>query len=100
MHSLQLGVYTVINAEGLLMLCKLLPCELPEALKATFRRFKAWCSLNKITCSQRQWTLADMHLTGEVQNFPWLKAKAFNGRVILAWLAAPWPDPTVKTPLK
>ena len=92
MHSLQLGLYGVINAEGLLMLCKLLPCELPQALKDTYRRFKAWCSASRIQCSQRQWTLTDLHMTG-VQNYPWLKAKAYNARVILGWLSAPWPKP-------
>ena len=86
MHTLQLGLFTVCNAEGILMLCRLLPCELPEALKETFKRFKRWCSSCKVTCSQRQWTVGSLHLTSMegAEGYPWLKAK-------LLTLGLSWP---------
>ena len=89
MHSLNLGVYLVCIAEGILALARASPLGLKEALKETFRSFQAFLRRNKIPCSQRAWSERSLHLTGEVANYPFLKAKAYNSRVILAWLAAP-----------
>ena len=89
MHSLNLGLYLVAVAEGILAFARSATVPLREALKDTFRQFQAFLRRNKIPCSQRAWTERSLHLTGDVQNYPWLKCKAYNCRVILAWLAAP-----------
>lgn len=87
MHSLNLGLYLVCAAEGILGLARASSSELDNALKETFRSFQAFLRRNRIPCSQRAWSKRSLHLTGEVADFPWLKAKAYNARVILAWLA-------------
>lgn len=89
MHSLNLGVFLIVTAEGILALARASPLPLNAALKDTYRSFQAFIRRNKIPCSQKAWTQRSLHLTGEVENYPWLKAKAYNSRVILAWLAVP-----------
>ena len=101
MHTLNLGIYPVALAEGLLVLTecwitKSLDAErnaedaLDQGLKEMFVRFKMWTRANRITCSMRQWKRATLHIK-ECDNtvFPWMLVKAFNARVVLAWLSVP-----------
>lgn len=91
MHSLNLGIYLIIIAEGILMLARHRPhIPLEESIRVDYSRFRNWCSQTGVSCSQRCWTPKVLHLTGQAENYPWLKAKAYNARVILAWLAAPF----------
>lgn len=88
MHSLNLGLYLIIIAEGILMLARNRPnLELAQSMKIDFMTFRSWCSENRVSCSQRCWTPKALHMTGKQENYPWLKAKAYNARVILGWLA-------------
>lgn len=89
MHACNLGIFLVVIAEGILLLARNLyhQLSLEESLQVTYLKFKSWLSTKGISCSQRRWTLRSLHMTGEVPNYPWLKAKAFNARVILGWLA-------------
>lgn len=97
MHSHGLGIYTVVNAEGLLTLAKHMmhndQCEIDEALKRLYQEFKTWCKSHHISSTQRRWTKKNLHTETRdgVQEFPTFKAKAFNARIILAWLADPRP---------
>ena len=85
----------VANAEGLWILTQhtmhVQTCDQDEALRLLYQEFKQWCKQNKLHCTQRRWTSKHLHLcTREgVKDFPSFKAKAFNARVILAWLADP-----------
>lgn len=89
MHCLNLGIYLVVIAEGILMIARSMgnPVEDRGPLKETYKMFKQWCTDNKIPCSQREFTASNLHLTGAAENYPWLKAKAYNARVILGWLS-------------
>ena len=95
MHTLNLGIYLTVNAEGLLMLAALRVsqyqyCNLDEALSHLYDDFRDWCTANRTTCSQRRWCSKQLHLESDgVHTFPWLHSKAFNARVILGWLADP-----------
>lgn len=66
-------------------------CSFVEALGHCYSDFKHWCSQNKISCSQRKWSVKKLNLTdvNGAANYPSLDAKAFNGRIILAFLADP-----------
>ena len=93
MHVLNLGLLHVILAEGLLLLAEDLQlrsgCCLEMALDDLFNQFKTWCSSHKIQTSQRRWKTKNLHLHDAkgVPQFPLMLTKAFNGRVILAFLA-------------
>lgn len=88
MHSLNLGVYHVCNAEGILAMARSMQdMSLNDALDESYKLFRAWLHEVKVPCSQRKWTASMLHLGGEVDNYPWLKTKAYNSRVILGWLA-------------
>lgn len=95
MHSNHLGIYHIVNAQGLIMLAenkqRRWGCSLEEAIRHCFCDFKHWCSRNKIRCSQRRWSLKKLNMTDSngMPSFPSLDAKAFNSRVILAFLADP-----------
>ena len=89
MHTCNLGLYLVVDAEGLLMLARAMPCDLANALRETYAMFKRFCSTNKIFTSQRIWKESTFNMNNKVENYPWLKAKAFNARVILGWLSVP-----------
>lgn len=95
MHVLNLGLLHHVNAEGLLLLAedqqKRLGCELSQALDEQFNVFKAWCSAHKIQTSQRRWKIRNFHFEDAkgVKQFPFMLTKAFNGRVLLAYLADP-----------
>ena len=95
MHTLNLGIYLTVNAEGLLMLAALrvsqYHCNLDEALSHLYDDFRDWRTANRTTCSQRRWCSKQLHLESDgVRTFPWLHSKAFNARVILGWLADPF----------
>ena len=93
MHVLNLGLLHVILAEGLLLLAEDLQLRhgslLENALDDLFNQFKVWCSAHKIQSSQRRWKIKNLHLHDAkgVLQFPLMLTKAFNGRVILAFLA-------------
>ena len=89
MHVLNLGIWQTCVAEGILHLCEeTFPQavrSLPEQLRWAFRCFKDWLQLNKLSCSQRLFTVTNMHISST--DFAWLNAKAFNCRILVAWLA-------------
>lgn len=90
MHSLNLGLYHVCAAEGILAIARSMDVSLSEALDETYKLFRAWLHAEKISCSQRKWKETSMHMSGETENYPWLKCKAYNARVILGWLSVSW----------
>lgn len=99
MHCNQLGLFHVINAEGLIMLAENKSsrwgCDFEQALIHLYNDFKGWCSREKATCSHRRWRRRHLNMEIVVQGvstpqFPQLHAKAMNSRIILAWLAVPW----------
>ena len=93
MHSNNLGLYAVINAEGLIMLAEFRvaqwTCTLEEAMGHLYNDFRSWTQANKVSCSHRRWKWAHLHTENSdgVKTYPSLTAKAYNARVILAWLA-------------
>lgn len=92
MHTNQLGLYHIANAEGLLMLAtnmeKRWGCSLEDALAHLYNDFKFWCQQKKITCSQRRWSVKKLNLMDSSgPQFPTLVTKAYNARIILAFLA-------------
>ena len=94
MHVLNLGVYLIAVAEGILFLaeteCRLGSITMPQALRCSYDSFRAWRSANRIACSVRPWKLTHFHL-GEnpatPTQHPWLNLKAYNARCVLGWLA-------------
>lgn len=91
MHSNHLGIYHIVNAEGLLILAenkqRRWACSLEEALRHCFCDFRHWCSRNKIRCSHRRWSVKKLNIT-DAKGLPSF-GKAFNSRIILAFLADP-----------
>ena len=98
MHSHGLGIFHVVNAEGMLILTKhtmyMDSCGMDVALRQLYHDFKAWCKLNKLHCTQRRWTPKQLHCFTKdgVRDFPSFKTKAFNSRIILTWLSVSWPE--------
>ena len=95
MHVNQLGLYHILNAEGLLMLAETKQlqwgCHLEDSLGHLFEDFKYWCRQKKIVCSQRRWLVKNFHLMElDGPNYPKLETKAYNARVILAFVAELW----------
>ena len=91
MHILNLGVMQTTAAEGILWLtdhCVHGGADIAKQLRRAHCAFKAWLQRNSVGCSQRCFTQASLHLN--VPDFPFLSAKAYNCRVVLAWLADPW----------
>ena len=89
MHCLNLGVMQTLACEGLLH-CMSCFAQSPgddaaACLRHQFVAFKMWCRSHKIACSTRTFTPAQLHMKDD--EFPWLGTKAYNTRVILAWLA-------------
>ena len=95
MHTMQLGIYLMVNAEGLLTLAEMrVKCgeaaSWEAALKSLFYDFKRWCSANRIRCSQRIRNVRSFHCGDNLSHptdYPWINCKAFNSRCLLAWLA-------------
>lgn len=103
MHTNNLGIFLIINCEGLVVLAEhksgVWGCTFDEALGHLYADFREWCSSKSIRCSHRRWYAKHLHLmtsTGE-KSFGWLNSKAYNARVILAWLAETCLDLYVKT---
>ena len=65
-------------------------CTFDEALRHLYQDFRSWTHMNRASCSHRLWRAKHLHIENHdgVSTFPWLNAKAYNARVILAWLAA------------
>ena len=63
-----------------------------EKLRFIYNDFGSYCKLQGISCSQRQFTEANLHWYANkpATDYPFLSAKAFNCRVVLAWLADSW----------
>ena len=96
MHTLNLGLYHVINAEGLIMLAEHRAqqwhCTFSESLKHLYHDFRTWTNASHISCSHREWKINHLHMenSDHVKTFPWLNSKAYNARVILGWLSVFW----------
>ena len=95
MHTLHLGIYHIINAEGLIMLaehrCAQWHCTFDESLKHLYQDFRTWLNANKLKCSHRCWKRGHLHMenaTLHIPTFPILISKAYNARCILGWLSA------------
>ena len=95
MHTMQLGIYLTVNAEGLLTLAEIKvrsgeAATWGAALKVLFHAFKAWCRANHVQSSQRIWNVRSFHCGENLwspNDYPWINCKAFNSRVVLGWLA-------------
>ena len=95
MHILNLGLLQNVTAEGILWLVEHKVhggTTLDDGLRLAYNAFQVFLRRNRISCSQRRFTRANMHLSDATPDFPYLSAKAFNCRVILAWLDDPWPS--------
>ena len=96
MHTNNLGLYAVLNAEGLIMLAQhrvaQWHCSLEEAMGHLYEDFRSWTHANKISCSHRRWRWHQLHSANMegVPTFPFLVAKAYNARVILGWISVPY----------
>ena len=91
MHTLNLGVLQTLVAECILYLCEndvYQGDDIDERLQNAYNSFRAWCRSHKIGCSQRLFRSATLHLVPD--DYPWIGAKAFNCRVLMAWLADFW----------
>ena len=92
MHTLNLGIMQNLAAEGILCLTDHNVYSSSECMKqqlhACFNQFKQWCSRSGISTSQRRFTPASLHLNVKPPDYPFLGAKAYNCRVVTAWLAA------------
>ena len=91
MHILNLGVMQTTAAEGLLWLTEHSVhggVDVADKLRRSYGAFKEWLKTSGLACSQRCFTPANLHLNNP--DYPFLSAKAFNCRVVLAWLADPW----------
>ena len=90
MHICNLGLFMVLNAEGMTILGEHRAwrwgCTFQEAQDSIFGDFKQFCVANKIRCSQRRWKIHTVSSKG-VPEYIFLVAKAFNARVILAFLS-------------
>ena len=94
MHSNNLGLYQVVDAEGILFLAELESrvsgVTLEQGLKLAYDSFRRWASSNRVYCSTRPWKHSHFHLGPDLRHptqHPWLNLKAYNGRCVLAWLA-------------
>ena len=96
MHILNLGVLQNVCAEGILLMMEHAVfggLEIEEKLRLIYNDFGSYCKLQGISCSQRRFTAANLHYpvnNKPATDFPFLSAKAFNCRVVLAWLADSW----------
>ena len=91
MHILNLGVLQNVAAEGILWLIEHKVYGgtdvVDDQLRCAYNEFQRFLRMNRLSCSQRRFTSANLHLNAQSPDFPYLSAKAFNCRVILAWLS-------------
>ena len=93
MHALALGVYQSLAADTLLWMCHhnafdTGSTDLDVQLQHAFEAFKIWMKRSGVYCSGRQFTSKRLHVCET--DYPWLAYKAFNCRVVIAFLADPW----------
>ena len=94
MHILNLGVLQTLVADAIIWMAldhNLFGGdgdEMNPKLQLAYNSFKAWLKASKLSCSQRRFTVSSLHIKPD--NFPWISAKAFNCRVLLAWCADLW----------
>ena len=89
MHILNLGVLQTLCADAIIYLCENFIYgmgTLDEQLRHAFKAFKVWCFANRLGCTQRVFTCRSLHVSSGA-DYPFLSAKAFNCRIILAWVA-------------
>ena len=94
MHALNLGIYQILAAEGLLFLAEKSVSEhggsIAVCLKSLYNDFRRFCTRAGVHCSTRAWKLKDFHLGKDPASpteHPWINLKAYNCRCVLAWLA-------------
>ena len=95
MHTMQLGIFLIVNAEAILWLGGFRlrmgqATSWKQALKELFADFREWCRQNKVGCSQRPWGLRSFHCGDNLSKpseYPWINCKAYNSRCVLAWAA-------------
>ena len=90
MHSLQLGIYQTLTAEAILRLCSHgvyggPHLNIDERLKNAYVAFKSWMSHSRLMCSGRMFNSKRLHLCNT--DYPYLGYKAYNTRVVLAFVA-------------
>ena len=90
MHTLNLGVFQSLAAEGLLHMCENeclgAGADLTHQLCLTFLDFKRWQTREGISCSGREFSVKRLHVCNT--DYPFLGYKAFNTRIVIAYLAA------------
>lgn len=93
MHVCNLGLFHVLNAEGLTILAEHRAsrrgCTFRESLDHLYAEFRQFCTRNKIKCSQRRFKLHSVSAKG-LPEYIVLITKAFNARVILGYVAVPF----------
>ena len=91
MHVLNLGLYQTLGAEGLLWLsqhgCYGLG-DLNTRLRGAYDAFRSWMRAAGLHCSGRQFNMKRLHLADPQVDYPFIGYKAFNCRILLAFLAA------------
>ncbi|CAK9015825.1 unnamed protein product [Durusdinium trenchii] len=88
MHTLNLGLLFASNGSSLKMLCQELlwwgPGDFQSQLDSAYGAFKAYCRARKIAHSQPAFTVK---LVEKKSKEVLMTCKAFNGRLVLSWLA-------------
>ena len=90
MHTCNLGSFTILNAEGLIMLAEhratVWHCTFDEALRHLDPDFRSWTHMNRASCSHRLWGANHLHMENNdgARTFPWLNAKPTT--LVLYWL--------------
>ena len=92
MHSLALGIYQSLAADTLLWMCQhnafgTTSEELDVQLQHGYEAFKIWMRRSGVYCSGRKFTSKLLHISKI--DYPYLGYKAFNCRVVIAFLADP-----------
>ena len=91
MHVLNLGLYQTLCAEGLLWLAEN-GCyglgDLNTRLRGGYEALRRWMRAAGLHCSGRQFSMKRLHVTVPEVDFPYVAYKAFNCRILLAFLAA------------
>ncbi|CAE6944155.1 unnamed protein product [Symbiodinium sp. CCMP2456] len=103
MHSLQLGIYQIVTAESLLWLCRHgvfggPHLDIDVRLANAYVAFKSWMASSRLTCSGRMFSSKRLHLCST--DYPYLGYKAYNTRVVLAFVAAQLCDNRVQDTMR
>ena len=90
LHCLNQGTGQISNANLLKDLCGTATgAQANPILKNHYDNFRSWCRLKKIFCSQATFTWSSLSLTAKFAS-PNLQGKAYNSRVVSAWLSEVW----------